>query len=94
MGGGGEENEREGEKKGERERERGRERERERERERREGGGVFLSQHCGIFPKMHITSIQIGAILIGERRDQADRGGLGPALWPWPPGSKPSLHGC
>lgn len=32
---------------------------------------VLLCQHCGIFPKMHIASIQIGDVFIGVHRKAA-----------------------
>lgn len=51
--------------------------------------GVLLCQHCGIFPKMHIASIQIGDVFIGVHRKLHDRRVFGRAFWPRPPW----LHG-
>lgn len=56
------------------------------------GGGVrrvLLCQHCGIFPKMHIASIQIGDVFIGVHRKLHERRVFGRPFWPRPP----RLHG-
>lgn len=50
---------------------------------------MLLCQHCGIFPKMHIASIQIGDVFIGVHRKLHERRVFGRAFWPWPP----RLHG-
>lgn len=38
---------------------------------------VLLCQHCGIFPKMHIVSIQIEDVFIGVHRKLHER-----SVWP------------
>lgn len=50
---------------------------------------VFLCQHCGIFPKMHIASIQIGDVFIGVHRKLREWRVFGRGFWPQPP----RLHG-
>lgn len=50
---------------------------------------VLLCQHCGIFPKMHIASIQIGDVFIGVHRKLHESKVFGPAFWTRPP----RLHG-
>lgn len=50
---------------------------------------VFLCQHCGIFPKMHIASIQIGDVFIGVHRKLQEWRVFGRAFLPQPP----RLHG-
>lgn len=50
---------------------------------------MLLCQHCGIFPKMHIASIQIGDVFIGVHRKLHERRVFGRASWPRPPW----LHG-
>lgn len=50
---------------------------------------MLLCQHCGIFPKMHIASIQIGDVFMGVHRKLHERRVFGRASWPQPPW----LHG-
>lgn len=50
---------------------------------------MLLCQHCGIFPKMHIASIQIGDVFIGVHRKLRECGVFGRAFWP----RTPRLHG-
>lgn len=38
---------------------------------------MLLCQHCGIFPKMHIASIQIRDVFIGVHRKLHER-----SVWP------------
>lgn len=45
---------------------------------------MLLCQHCGIFPKMHIASIQIGDVFIGVHRKLHERRAFGRAFWPRP----------
>lgn len=45
---------------------------------------VLLCQHCDIFPKMHIVSIQIGDVFIGVHRKLHKRREVCQAFWPRP----------
>lgn len=50
---------------------------------------MLLYQHCDIFPKMHIVSIQIGDVFIGVHRKLHERREFGQVFWPRPQ----RLHG-
>lgn len=43
---------------------------------------MLLCQHCDIFPKMHIVSIQIGDVFIGVHRKLHERREFGQDFWP------------
>lgn len=45
---------------------------------------MLLCQHCDIFPKMHIVSIQIGDVFIGVHRKLHERREFGRVFWPRP----------